>query len=72
MQSSCLYLDDMDEHVLIALIHLHLQVLQRVKTPNAKPKKTSDGEDRWVFLAALHDDHSRNNLHVLKCLLFNS
>lgn len=31
--------------VLIALIHLHL-VLQRVKTPNAKPKKTSDSEDR--------------------------
>lgn len=32
--------------VLIALIHLHLQVLQRVKTPNAKPKKTSASEDR--------------------------
>lgn len=32
--------------VLIALIHLNLQVLQRVKTPNVKPKKTSDSEDR--------------------------
>lgn len=48
---------------LIALIHLDLQVLQRVKTPNVKPKKTSDSEDRRV--TALHDDHSRNHFRVL-------
>ncbi len=37
------------------LSSVHIEVLQRVKTPNTKPKKISESgsEDRWVFVVLL-------------------